>query len=122
VAILKKLGFNGGYADPHVMIQHNKNGLRYVSIYVDDNFCVGHKTALMNFVIELREHDLIIKVAEGLTDYLSCKIVVSEDGERHGLASHTSLRSWKNVLKLVGESAKLQDSRNPWEPCYYSPG
>ncbi len=118
VAILKKLGFNGGYADPHIMIQHNKNGLRYVSIYVDDNFCVGHKTALMDFVIELREHGLIIKVAEGLTDYLSCKIVISENGRKAWIGQPHLIKKLENVLKLVGESAKLQDSRYPWEPCY----
>jgi len=30
---------------PCIMIQCNKNGLIIVSIYVDGNFCVGHKKA-----------------------------------------------------------------------------
>jgi len=79
----------------------------------DDNFCVGHKKALMEFVIELREHDLIIKVAEGLTDYLSCKIVVSKYGKRHGLTSHTSLRSWKRSLEAWWRICKVAGLQEP---------
>ena len=86
-----------------------------MSIYVDDNFCVGHKKALMEFVIELREHGLIIKVAEGLTDYLSCKIVISKDGKRHGLASHTSLRSWKRSLEAWWRICKVTELQEPLE-------
>ena len=112
---LKKLGFKGGFADPCIMIRRNKNGLIIVSIYVDDNFCVGHKKALMEFVVELREHGLIIKVAEGLTDYLSYKIVISKDGKRHGLASHTSFKSWKRSFEAWWRICKVTELQEPLE-------
>jgi len=97
------------------MIRRNKIGLIIVSIYVDYNSCVGHKKALMEFVVELREHGLIIKVAEGLTDYMSCKIVISKDGKRHGLTSHTSLKSWKRRLKAWWRICKVTELQLPLE-------
>ena len=114
MAILKKLGCKGGFADPCIMIQCNKNGLIIVSIYVDGNFCVGHKKALMEFVIELREHGLIIKVAEGLTDYLSCKIVVSENGRKAWIGQPHLIK--KLEKKFGGLVENLQSYRTPGTP------
>jgi len=114
VAILKKLGFKGGYADPCLMIRRNKNGLIIVSIYVDDNFCVGHKKALQEFVLELKEHGLVIKVAEGLKDYLSCSIVVSEDKKKAWIGQPHLI---KKLDKKFGELVKnLQSYRTPGTP------
>jgi len=94
---------------PCIMIQCNKNGLIIVSIYVDDNFCVGHKKALMEFVIEFRKHGLIIKV-----DYLSCKIMISKDGENAWIGQpHLSKKLEKKFGSLV---ENLQSYRTPGTP------
>ncbi len=51
------------------MIQRSNNGTVFASVYVDDNFCVGHTKALKIFVEDLKK----------LTDYLSCTIKLSQD-------------------------------------------
>jgi len=79
IAILKKIGFKGGYADACLMIRQTENGLVIVSVYVDDNFSVGHKKALLEFVEDLKKEGLSVKVSENLTDYLSCSIKISSD-------------------------------------------
>jgi len=42
VEILKRIKFQGGYADPCLMIKRSDDGSVFASIYVDNNFCVGH--------------------------------------------------------------------------------
>ncbi len=51
-----------------------------ISVYVDDNFCVGHKAALEEFVADLKKSGLLVKVTLPMTDYLSCNLAFSEDG------------------------------------------
>jgi len=47
-----------------------------VSVYVDNNFSIGHKKALHEFVKDLKREGLLVKVTEDLTDYLSCSIKI----------------------------------------------
>jgi len=61
------------------MIQRSNNGTVFASVYVDDNFCVGHTKALKIFVEDLKKQGLVVKVLEKLTDYLSCTIKLSQD-------------------------------------------
>jgi len=41
IEVLKKIGFKGGIADPCLMMQQNNLGVNLMSVYVDDNFCIG---------------------------------------------------------------------------------
>ena len=43
---MEKFGFVLSKADPCFMYRENKKGICMMSIYVDDNFMVGHKEAL----------------------------------------------------------------------------
>ncbi len=52
-----------------------------VSVYVEDNFCTGHKPALEELIKDLKKHGLSVKVMEDMTDYLSCNIAFSQDGK-----------------------------------------
>jgi len=52
-----------------------------VSVYVDDNFCVGHKPALEELIEDLKKNGLLVKVMEDMTDYLSCNISFLQDGK-----------------------------------------
>ena len=54
----------------------------FASIYVDDNFCVGHRKALTEFVEDLKKQGLSVKVSKKLTDYLSCLIKFLKDKKR----------------------------------------
>ena len=58
IEILKKIGFTGGYADPCLMVRRSANGFIFVSVYVDDNLCIGHRAALKEFVALLKENGL----------------------------------------------------------------
>jgi len=79
IAILKEIGFQGGNADPCLLVKRGPNGIMMVSVYVDDNFCMGHELAPEELVKDLKKHRLLVKVTEDMTDYLSCNIAFSQD-------------------------------------------
>jgi len=78
------------------MIKHSNDGTVYASVYVNDNFCVGHTKALNTFVEDLKKQGLMVKVSEKLTDYLSCSIKFLQDRKS----------TWVGQLHLI---AKLQE-------------
>jgi len=80
IAILKKIGFKGGVTNPCLFIKQSVNGIIIISVYIDDNLCVGHKKALAKFIEDLKKHGLLMKVTLNMTDYLSCNLVFFEDG------------------------------------------
>jgi len=96
IAILKNIEFKGGFADPCLMIKHSNDGMVYASVYIDDNFCVGHTEVLKTFVEDLKKQGLTVKVSEKLTDYLSCSIKFSQDRKS----------AWVDQLHLI---FKLQE-------------
>jgi len=79
IEILKRVKFQGGYANPCLMIKRSDNGSMFASIYVNDNFCIRHCEALQQFVKDLCAQGLTVKVSKQLTDYLSCLIKISAD-------------------------------------------
>jgi len=88
VEILKNIEFKGGFVDLCLMIKQSNDGMVFVSIFVNDNFCVGHQSALSTFVEDLKKQGLTVKVSKKLTDYLSCSIKFSKDKKECGLVSH----------------------------------
>ena len=79
ITILKNIEFKGRFANPCLMIQCSNNGTVFASMYVDDNFCVGHTKVLKTFVEDLKKQGLTVKVSDKLTNYLSCMIKLSQD-------------------------------------------
>ncbi len=67
--------------DPCLLIKRGPNGIVMVSVYMDDNICVGHKLALEELVDDLKKSRLLVKVTEDMTDYLTCNIAFSQDGK-----------------------------------------
>ena len=53
-------------------------GIVYVALYVDNNLMIGGKAAI-DAILALKNKGLVLKVMEGLQDYLSCKIKISGD-------------------------------------------
>ena len=53
----------------------------YVALYVDDNLMVGDIVAIDNAIEALKNKGLVLKIMDGLQDYLSCKIKIS-DGKK----------------------------------------
>jgi len=60
VDVLKKIGFKGGIADPCLMMWQNNFGVNLMSIYVDDNICVGEKYVLKKLVEDLEREGLSV--------------------------------------------------------------
>ena len=87
--IMKELGFTQSAADPCLYIRRNELGLAIVILYVDDGFCVGNKPALRQFMDQLREKKLELKVTEDMEDYLSCQVISAKTRRRLGLDNHT---------------------------------
>ena len=85
-----------------------------VSVYVDDNFCVGHKLALEDFVEDLKRSGLSVKVTKDLTDYLSCNIAFSEDGKSAWIGQPHLIRK---LEEKFGDMVKgLQTYATPGTP------
>jgi len=52
------------------MIKQLSNGTVFAFIYINDNFCVGHKPTLKSFIEDLMQQGLTMKVLDKLTDGL----------------------------------------------------
>jgi len=78
--ILKKIGFEGRTADPCLFVKQTTKGIIMISVYVNDNFCMGHKAALEEFIADLKKNGLLVKVTLQMTNYLSFNLAFSEDG------------------------------------------
>jgi len=101
VEILKTIEFKCGFADPCLMIKRSNNGTVFASIYVDNNFCVGHCKALTGFVDDLKKQGLTVKVSMELMDYLSCLIKFLKDKKKVWIGQlHLITRSCKKGLVI----------------------
>ena len=80
VAILKKIGFEGGEVDPCLYVRESTNFWRvYIALYVDDNLKVGNEEAINEVIQELCDERFTLKVKDDLKDYLSCEIEFTKD-------------------------------------------
>ena len=77
--ILKKSGSVGGNANEHLNVKQSIKGIVYVELYVYDNLMIGDKA-----ITALKENGLVLKLNEGLQDYLS-----SEHSKDNPISSKT---------------------------------
>ena len=61
------------------LVKKSVKGLLYIALYVDNNLMVGDVKAIDDAISALKNNGLVLKVMEGLQDYLSCKIKFSKD-------------------------------------------
>ena len=54
----------------------------YIALYVDDNSMWGNPGAIVEAIKALQKHELLLKVMEGLQEYLSCEVEFSTDERR----------------------------------------
>ena len=54
-------------------------GLVYVALYIDDNLMVGDIVAIDDAIEVLKNKGLVLKIVEGLKEYLSCEIKFSNN-------------------------------------------
>ena len=70
VKILKKLRLVTGNVDPCHYVMKSQNGIVYVALYVDDDLLIGDEEAIDDAIAALK-NELVLKIIEGLQDYLS---------------------------------------------------
>ena len=82
IKILKSFGFVGGYIDPCLYVKKSMKGIVYVALYVDDNLMIVDNATIHDAILALKNKGLVLKIIEGLQDYLSCEIKISDDRKR----------------------------------------
>ena len=100
IKILKNSGIVGGSIDPCLYMKKSAKGIGYIVLYVDNNLMIGNVAAIDNATEGLKNKGLVLKIVEGLQDYLSCKIKFSEDKKRAWLRH---LHLIKNMEKQFGK-------------------
>ena len=58
---------------------------------------VGGVEAIDDAISSLKENELVLKIMEGLQDYLSCKIKFSKDKKRAWLGQPHLIKNWKKI-------------------------
>ena len=61
----------GGNVDPFLCDKNSKKGIVYVALCVDDNLMIGDVKAIDDANAFFKENGLVLKIVEGLQDYLS---------------------------------------------------
>ena len=112
VKALRDIGFEGGIADPCLMVRRNKDGVCFAAIWVDDTLLVGDKKAIESTIEDLKKKGFTLKVENDLDDYLSCEIKIDRKQKR----------AWIHQPHLI---KKLRDKF--WKivkdmPTYVTPG
>ena len=60
--VLKKIGFEGGDADPCLLTRRKNNKVVHVALYVDDCLCCGDPEAIAEVIKLMKEHGFTVKV------------------------------------------------------------
>ena len=111
---MRQIGFQGGYADPCLFTRKDRSGIIFITLYVDDCLCIGHKAAIKIMVDELRKLNLKMTVDPELKDYLSCEIHFSPDRKTIVLHQEHIITSLKREFE--SDIQNLQTYRTPGTP------
>ena len=94
--ILKSSGFVGDNIDPCLYVKKSAKGIVYVALYVDDNLMTGNNATIDDTILALKNKWLVLKIVEGLQDYLSCKIKISSMKKRAWLGQPNLIKNLKS--------------------------
>ena len=97
--ILKSSGVEGGSIDSCLYVKRSAKGIVYIALYVDDNLMVANKAAMDDAILALKNKGLVLKVVEGLQDYLSFEIKISDDTKRAWLGQPHLIKNLKSKFK-----------------------
>ena len=94
-----------------------KEHKRYnVALYVDDNLMVGNVAAFDSAIEALKSKGLVLKIMDGLQDYLSCKIKISGDKKRAWLGQPHLVKNPKSKFGVLIN--KVKSHKTPSTPKY----
>ena len=86
-------------------------GVLYAALYVDNNLMIQDIAIIDGAIKALKSKGLVLKIMEGLQDYLSCKIKFSKDKKRAWLEQQHVI---KNMEKKFGKLAQ-----DVWSHSWY---
>ena len=116
VESLKSSGFKGGSIDPCLYVKRSMKGIVYIALYVDDNLMIGDKATIDDAIMALKNQGLVLKVVEGLQDYLTCEIKFSEKKKRAWLSQPHLIKNLKSKFeKLIQD---VQSHKTPGTPKF----
>ena len=95
---MERFGFMLSKADPCFMHRKKEKGICMMSIYVDDNFLVGHNEVLDDAIDQI-ESTFNIKIPTEENNYLGCEFLVSVNNKKGGLDQPDMIKS---LLKKFG--------------------
>ena len=79
VEILKSSSFVRGSIGPCLYVKGSTKGIVYIALHVDDNLMKGNIATNNDAIDAWTSKRLVLKIMDGLQDYLSCKIKISDD-------------------------------------------
>ena len=90
-------------------------GIVYVALYIDNNLMIGDKTAIID-AMALKNKGLVLKVVEGLQDYLSCEIKFSENKKHAWLHQPHLIKNLKSKFEKLIED--VWSNKTPSTPKF----
>ena len=93
--LVNKLNFEQSAAD---LCLYHQNGL-YIGTYVGKNILIGSEELVNKFVKKLKNEDLTVTVNRGVSDYLSCEIVLDQERKRGWIGQPHMIKKIKSKFK-----------------------
>ena len=109
IKILKSSSFIRGGIDPCLYVKKSVKGIVYIALYIDNNVMVRYIATIDDAIEALENKGLVLKVMEGLQDYVSCKIKFSDDKKQAWLGQPHLI---KNMEKKFGRLVQNVWSHN----------
>ena len=88
----------------------------YVALYLDDNLMFGDSATIDDAVLALKNKGLVLKIVEGLLDYLSCKIKISYDKKHAWLGQSHLIKNLKRKFGILIQ--EVQSHKNTSTPKF----
>ena len=93
VEIFKEVGFTRGIVDPCLHMKQSARKTMYITLCIDDNLMIGNPEVRDKRKFKCFKNRLSLKVVDGLKDYLSCEVRISQDMKRAWLCKPNLLES-----------------------------
>ena len=103
-----------GSIDPCLYVKKSMKDIVYIALYVDNNLMVGNIATIDDAIKALKSKGLVLKIIEGLQDYLSCKIKFFDDKKHAWLGQPHLIKNLEN--KFGGLVNKIQSHKTPGTP------
>ena len=70
----KEIGIQWLQCQPISLFKKSEKGIVCVALYIDDNLMVGELEVFDKEIAAFEENGMVLKIMEGLQDYLFCKV------------------------------------------------